>query len=180
MMANSRAKPRVFISFDFDHDEDLRNLLVGQAKNSNSPFEIVDWSVKDPFSGNWREKVRSRIRRTDFAIVVCGEYTHTASGVAAEVTIAREEGKPYFLLKGRNGKTCTKPTTAWANDEIHEWTWENLRKQIEGESLLESLAPWLLAAGLTGLAVWIGSQKVKESVAQDPWTRGAGNRNRWV
>ena len=99
-------RKRTFISFDFDHDEDLRNLLVGQAKNSNSPFEIADWSVKEPISSNWREKVRSRIRRTDLTIVICGEYTHTAAGVAAEVTIARAEGKPYFLLKGRNGKTC--------------------------------------------------------------------------
>jgi len=39
-------KPRVFISFDFDHDEDLRNLLVGQAKNEDSPFEIKDRSLK--------------------------------------------------------------------------------------------------------------------------------------
>ena len=27
------AKVRVFTSFDFDHDEDLRNLLVGQSRN---------------------------------------------------------------------------------------------------------------------------------------------------
>ena len=170
-------KKRTFISFDFDHDEDLRNLLVGQAKNPNSPFEIADWSVKEPISGNWQEKVRSRIRRTDLTIVICGEYTHTAAGVAEEVTIARAEGKPYFLLKGRNGKTCTKPTTARANDEIQEWTWENLKKQIEGESLLESLAPWLLV-GLVGLALGIGSRRVKEPVVQDQWTPNVDNRKR--
>ena len=173
-------RKRAFISFDFDHDEDLRNLLVGQAKNPDSPFEIADWSVKEPFSGNWREKVRSRIRRTDLTIVICGEHTQTASGVSSEVTIAREEGKPYFLLNGRKGKTCTKPTTAAPNDEIHEWTWDNLRKQIEGESLLESLAPWFLVAGLAGLAVWIGSKRVKEPVVQDHWNQGFGNWNRWV
>ena len=38
---------RVFISFDFDHDNDLRNALVGQAKYPNSPFEIADASVKE-------------------------------------------------------------------------------------------------------------------------------------
>jgi hypothetical protein len=50
------AKKRVFISFDFDHDEDLRNLLVGQARNPDSPFEIADWSVKEPLAGNWKER----------------------------------------------------------------------------------------------------------------------------
>ena len=45
------AKKRVFTSFDFDHDEDLRNLLVGQSKNADSPFEMADWSVKEPMTG---------------------------------------------------------------------------------------------------------------------------------
>ena len=40
---------RVFISFDFDHDEELRDALVGQAKNPGSPFSIADWSVHEPF-----------------------------------------------------------------------------------------------------------------------------------
>lgn len=56
---------RAFISFDFDHDEELRNTLVGQAKMSDSPFAIVDWSVKERLLGNWKEKVRERIRKTD-------------------------------------------------------------------------------------------------------------------
>ncbi|MCZ7628547.1 MAG: hypothetical protein M5U19_05600 [Microthrixaceae bacterium] len=30
----------VFISFDYDHDLDCKNLLVGQAKNPDTPFEI--------------------------------------------------------------------------------------------------------------------------------------------
>ena len=39
---------RVFISFDYDYDENLRILLVGQARNPDSPFTISDWSVKEP------------------------------------------------------------------------------------------------------------------------------------
>src|SRR5947208_2369459 len=68
---------RAFISFDFDHDEDLRNLLAGQAKNPDSPFEFADWSVKEPMTGDWKEKVRRRIRSTELSIVMCGEWTHT-------------------------------------------------------------------------------------------------------
>ena len=52
---------KVFISFDFDHDSELRDFLVGQSKNENSPFEIIDSSVKKELSGNWEEKVRKRI-----------------------------------------------------------------------------------------------------------------------
>lgn len=121
-----------FISFDFDHDEDLRNLLAGQAKHTDSPFEIRDRSLKAPLTGDWREKVRRRMDNIAVVIVICGEHTHTATGVAAELTIAREAKRPYFLLWGRNGKTCTKPTSALASDKIYEWTWDNLKALIGG------------------------------------------------
>jgi len=126
------AKQRVFTSFDFDHDQDLRTLLVGQAEHPDTPFTMADWSVKDAISGDWKAKVRSRIRQTDHVVVICGEHTHTSSGVAAELAIAREEKKPYFLLHGRNGKACTKPTTALASDKIYKWTWDNLKKLLGG------------------------------------------------
>jgi len=124
---------RVFTSFDFDHDESLRTLLVGQAKNPDTPFEIHDWSVKEPFGAtNWQDKVREKIRKVEQVIVLCGEHTHTATGVAAELRITREEKKPYFLLRGYKDKTCTKPTSATAGDKIYEWTWENLKNLIGG------------------------------------------------
>ncbi|MCS7092153.1 MAG: TIR domain-containing protein, partial [Patescibacteria group bacterium] len=90
----STPKVRVFISFDYDHDVDLKNLLVGQAKNEDSPFEITDMSVKEELTGDWKEKVRQRIKRVEQVIVICGEYTDTASGVAAELKITQEENKP--------------------------------------------------------------------------------------
>lgn len=126
------ATKRAFISFDFDHDEELRNTLVGQANMSDSPFVIVDCSVKEQLLGNWKEKVRERIRKTDLTIVICGEHTHTAKGVAAELTITREERKPYFLLKGRRHKTCTKPAMALKSDEMYKWSWDNLKQLIAG------------------------------------------------
>jgi len=126
------AAKRAFISFDYDHDEDLRNLLAGQAKNPDSPFAIVDRSLRDPLTGDWKDKVRRRMENVDVVPVLCGEYTHTAVGVAAELTIAREASKPYFLLNGRKDKTCTKPSSALWSDKLYEWTWENLKALIGG------------------------------------------------
>lgn len=126
------ATKRAFISFDFDHDEELRDTLVGQAENPDSPFTIVDASVHEPFTNTWRREVRELIISADLTIVICGEHTHDAKGVAAELTITREEGKPYFLLRGRPRRTCTKPRMARRSDEIHNWTWSNLKRLIEG------------------------------------------------
>ena len=126
------AKVRLFISFDFDHDADLRNLLVGQAKNPDTPFEIADWSLKETLSGDWREKVRSRIKRVDQVCVICGEHTNTATGVSAELSMAQDESKQYFLLYGRSSKTCVKPKSAKSSDKMYKWTWENLKQLING------------------------------------------------
>ena len=127
-MANKRA----FISFDYDHDLDLKNLLVGQAKNPDTPFNISDFSIKETISKDWKSKARTRIKGCDVVIVVCGQYTHTASGVSAELQIAQEESIPYFLLWGRSDKECTKPTTATKTDKIYKWTWDNLKSLISG------------------------------------------------
>jgi hypothetical protein len=126
------AKSRVFTSFDFDHDEDLRNLLVGQSKHPDSPFELSDWSLKEPLSGDWKAKIRDRIRRVDQVIVLCGQHTSSAIGVSAELAIAQEERKPYFLLAGRNGKANAKPTAAGPGDKMYDWTWDNLKKLLGG------------------------------------------------
>lgn len=126
------AKTRVFISFDYDHDLDIKTLLVGQAKNPDSPFELADWSVKEPFTGDWKEKVRARIKKVDQVIVLCGEYTDKATGVNAEVTITQEEKISYFLLAGYSDKTCVKPKTAEASDKVYKWTWDNLKLLIAG------------------------------------------------
>jgi hypothetical protein len=124
------AKTRVFISFDYDHDEPAK--LVAQSKLPDSPFEFTDASVKEPLTGDWKEKVRRRMDNVDLVIVLCGEYTHTAAGVAAELAIAQEKSKPYFLLAAYPDKKCTKPVTARAEDKIYEWTWDNLKRLIGG------------------------------------------------
>lgn len=125
------AKTRVFISFDYDHDLDLKNLLVGQAKNDDSPFEIADWSIKDASPG-WKAEARKRIKASGVVAVICGEHTDTATGVGVELGIAQEEAVPYFLLKGRSEKTCKKPSTAKSTDKMYRWTWENLKTLIGG------------------------------------------------
>ena len=123
---------RAFISFDFDNDEELRGALVGQARNPDSPFEIADCSIKEPIEEKWKERARSQIRAADLVIIICGENTDTAKGVAAEMTITREEQKPYFLLWGRPHGNCKKPAMALKTDEIYTWSWESLKVLIEG------------------------------------------------
>ena len=126
------AKNRAFISFDYDHDENAKLMLAGQAKHPDTPFDFTDASVKDHLTGDWKEKVRRRMDNIDVVIVLCGQSTHAASGVAAELTIAREKRKPYFLLAAYSDKNCTKPSSAQAGDKVYKWTWDNLKALVGG------------------------------------------------
>ena len=63
---------------------------------------------------------------------MCGEHTHDARGVPAEMTITQEENKPYFLLWGRPDRTCSKPRGALSTDKIYGWSWSNLEDLIAG------------------------------------------------
>jgi hypothetical protein len=123
---------RVFISFDVDHDEGTKIMLAGQAKLPDSPFDFTDASVKEHLTGDWKEKVRRRMDNIDIVIILCGERTHTASGVATELTIAQEKKIPYFLLAAYSDKKCTKPTSAKTEDKVYRWTWDNLKALIGG------------------------------------------------
>jgi hypothetical protein len=125
-------KMRAFISFDYDHDEGAKNMLAGQAKHPDSPFDFIDASVKEHLPGDWKEKVRRRISNVDFVIFLCGQETNRANGVSEELAIAKELGKPYFLLAAYGDKSCTKPKTAHTSDKIYKWTWDNLKALVNG------------------------------------------------
>lgn len=125
-------KKRVFISFDYDNDEGAKIMLAGQAKLPDSPFDFKDASVKEHLTGDWKEKIKRRMDNVDIVAVLCGEKTHTATGVSAELEIAKEKGKEYFLLAAYSDKTCTKPKSAVSTDKVYNWTWANLKTLIGG------------------------------------------------
>ncbi len=123
---------RAFISFDYDHDSFLKEALVGQSKNENSPFSISDWSIKEE-SSTWKTEAAERIKKSDLVIVICGENTDCAKGVSIELELTQQLEKPYFLLRGYSDKICRKPTTAKPTDIMYAWTWNNLKLLVDGK-----------------------------------------------
>ena len=122
---------RAFISFDYDHDARLKDLLIGQSKLPDSPFEVHDWSIKTA-SPTWQAEARRRIRASGLVIVLCGKHTHTATGVGIELGITQDENVSYFLLAGYSDGGNTKPTTAKSSDTLYKWTWDNLKDLVDG------------------------------------------------
>lgn len=75
-MVNSKV---IFIALAIEN-ENQRDLLKGQSLNTKSPFEYIDMSVKKPYDKEWKERVRSRIKRSDGVIVLVGENSISSSG----------------------------------------------------------------------------------------------------
>ena len=121
---------RIFMSFDRENDEDLHDLLLEQSRRQSSGFEISARSEATTMTDRWDEKVRRQISDVDEVIVICGEHTASSVRVNAELRIAQEEQKPYFLLWGRRERMCTKPTGSKRDDSMYSWTWEILQDQI--------------------------------------------------
>ena len=125
-------KKKVFISFDYDHDLELKNALVAQAELDDSPFEINDVSIKQAIDQNWKLFARRKIKESDVVVFICGRYTSNATGVTAEMSITREENKAYFLLCGRKDGNVQKPQNAKNSDRVYKWDWQNLKNLING------------------------------------------------
>ena len=94
------AKKRVFVSFDFDNDKILKEFIVGQAKLPDSPFEVIDTSLKEeaPMK-TWEDKARAAIQRSDMVVVMVGRSTHKAPGVLKEVQMSRDAQIPIVQVR---------------------------------------------------------------------------------
>ncbi|HTF36052.1 MAG TPA: hypothetical protein VK714_20390 [Myxococcota bacterium] len=122
---------RVYGCFDVRHDGDLLARLARESLNSDSPFEVTAWSARHAESADWEAGFRSTLADVDEVVVLCGEHTDTADEMSAELRIVQELVKPYFLLWGRRGAECTKPTTAKHADSFYAWIWEIVKSQID-------------------------------------------------
>ena len=85
------AKKRVFVSFDFDNDKSLKDFIIGQSRLPDSPFEVVDTSMKEAApEKSLLDKAETKIKGSDMVLVMVGPKTHEASGVLKEIAIARK------------------------------------------------------------------------------------------
>ena len=133
LFGNSNSKietrKRVFISFAIE-DVKYRDYLVEQARKNNSPFDFIDMSVKKKWNENeWKQKCRTKIKRSHGVIALLSKNTHKAGGARWEIKCAREEGvKLIGMHIKKNDKGAVPPELK--GKRVIEWNWENLEKFI--------------------------------------------------
>ena len=116
----------IFVAFAIE-DVRMRDLLKGQSLHTDSPFEYVDMSVKEAYDSGWKEKVRTRIRRSDGVIALISKDTLKSSGELWEIQCAKEEGVPIIGLW-----IYTQDRTSVAQlPNTVVWSWPVIEKFID-------------------------------------------------
>ncbi|MDZ7860607.1 MAG: hypothetical protein U5O15_08090 [Candidatus Krumholzibacteriota bacterium] len=118
-------KQIVFLAFAME-DKSARDFLKGQSLNTNSPFEFIDMSVKEPYDSEWKKRVRTRIRRSDGVLAIVSKNSLTSSGQKWEIKCAKEE---KVKLKGVWAYKDDRTNLERVNTMV--WTWNNIAKWID-------------------------------------------------
>jgi hypothetical protein len=114
---------RVFISFAKE-DIRYRDLLVGQGKNHDTPFDFQDMSLQEPFDSKWKTRCREKIKECHAFIALLSKKTWRAEGARWEMSCAAEEGIPtigihiYKDNKGAIPPELQGRVVSWRRDTI--------------------------------------------------------------
>lgn len=110
----------VFVAFAIE-DERQRDFLKGQSLHPRAPFEFIDMSVKEAYEDEWKDKVRTRIRRSHGVIVLVSKNSLQSTGQQWEIECAKDESKPIrgiWAYSDDQTNLDGVPTYAWSDANI--------------------------------------------------------------
>ena len=119
------ATVNIFVSFEFDKDKKRRGDFYGQARTL-CPYRVRNCSLREAYpSDEWKEEAKAAIKECDLVIVLAGQDTHNADGVATEVGIARRQRKPVFQIRNR------RSTYGGVSEvDLMRWKWKRSNRKI--------------------------------------------------
>ena len=89
----------IFVSFEFDKDDEIKKNFYEQAKEQTQ-HRIRNCSLNEAYPDElWKNKARQAIRECDLVVVLIGQDTQNAPGVIVETDIARNMGKPIIQVR---------------------------------------------------------------------------------
>jgi hypothetical protein len=126
------ADPRAFISFDFDNNENEKNLLAGQCrKDSPTPFSAEDWSSKAPLpQSTWEAQIEQKIGACHVMFVLVSPTSHRAAGVAKEIAMAIRQNVPMCGIYIANASAATPLPTGLPRNRVVGWAWKEIASAV--------------------------------------------------
>ena len=97
------AKVKVFLSFEFDKDDELHHNFYMQAKEC-SQYTIKDYSLNDQYHPDqkWLEKARAQIKKSDIVIVVIRHYEDAIPIISSGLNIRVRQVFSHILYVDRS------------------------------------------------------------------------------
>ena len=127
----SGGKRKVFISFHME-DKAQVDLLRHQSKSDKFNLEFTDYSVKEPFDSNWKEKCEERIRQTSITIVMIGTETYKRPAVLWEINKSYELGKKVIGVRIHKNRHDPIPGPLLRNKaKIINWSLEKIQRELD-------------------------------------------------
>ena len=116
----------IFVSFEFDKDNDLKESFYTQAKE-HSKRRVRNRSLNERHpSEAWKNKASEAIKGCDVVVVLIGQDTHNAPGVIAETDMARTLKKPVIQIRPKR-RTYTGLARL---DEPIPWKWKTINARL--------------------------------------------------
>ena len=121
------AQLNIFVSFEFDKDNELKNNFYRQAKD-NTHHRVVNRALDEAYPNKaWKKKARKAIEKCDVVVVLIGQDTHNAQGVIVETDMACSLQKPIIQIRpqDRPYKGLTRL------GEPIDWKWKTINAKLD-------------------------------------------------
>ena len=120
----------VFISFHVD-DENQVNLLRAQAKRDDFNLDFYDYSVKEPFSEQWKKNAAAKIALTSATIVMIGPETANRKAVQFEIEESYRQNKKVIGVRiYRNEHHPIPELMKQNNAPVVNWTLDDIQGEL--------------------------------------------------
>lgn len=117
---------KIFISFAL-RDAGLRDILVEQLNNENTPYSLVDMPIKQSWEPAWKEDCRSKVTECDGVIALITNTIVKADGQQWELQCAYDGKVPVLLLRGNSEKLPKKLPPPIDDTDLLDWTLSNIK-----------------------------------------------------
>ncbi len=117
----------IFVSFEFDKDDELKGDFYKQAKEHTN-HRIKNCSLNEAYPDErWKNKAREAIRECDVVLVLIGQDTHNAPGVIVETDMARSLNKPVIQIRPKK-----RPYQSLSRlDDPIRWKWKRINARLD-------------------------------------------------
>ena len=116
---------KIFISFAL-RDADLRDTLIEQVNNENTPYSLEYLTTKASWDPSWKEECRSKVAKCDGVIALITNHIIRADGQQWEIECAYKEMVPVLLLQGKSEKQGKGFPAVIDDKDFLDWTLPNI------------------------------------------------------